>query len=63
MWTRLSTNITAIRTSCIEGAGKRLYQMFSPAGAMSEAAPSGLAAVLTAGMLVVALVIMFITSM
>ncbi len=62
MWTRLSVNITGLRKTFIDNAGKRLYQIFSPAGAMSEAAPSGLAAVLTAGMLVIALLIMFITS-
>ena len=62
MWTRLGLNITALRKRFIDNAGKRLYQIFSPAGAMSAAAPSGLAAVLTAGMLVIALLIMFITS-
>ncbi len=62
MWTRLGLNITTLRKRFIDNAGKRLYQIFSPAGAMSAAAPSGLAAVLTAGMLVIALLIMFITS-
>jgi len=62
MWTRLSVGISRLRKRFIEDAGKRLYQMFSPAGAMSAAAPSGLAAVLTAGMLVIALSIMYITS-
>ena len=62
MWTRLGANIAGLRKSCVNHVGKRLYQMFSPAGAMSAAAPSGLAAVLTAGMLVIALLIMFITS-
>ena len=62
MWTRLGLNVTALRKRFIDNAGKRLYQIFSPAGAMSAAAPSGLAAVLTAGMLVIALLIMFITS-
>jgi len=62
MWTRLGMSISRIRKHVIDDAGKRLYQMFSPAGAMSAAAPSGLAAVLTAGMLVIALAIMYITS-
>ncbi len=61
MWTRLSVNMTGVRKTCVDGMGKKLYQIFSPAGAMSAAAPSGLAAVLTAGMLVIALLIMFIT--
>ena len=56
MWTRLGANVTRLRESCIEAAGRRLYHMFSPAGAMSEDTPSGLAAVLTAGMLILVLI-------
>ncbi|MDB2438412.1 Na(+)/H(+) antiporter subunit D [Hellea sp.] len=55
MWTRLSAVTTRVRNKAIAGAGRRLYQMFSPAGAMSESAPSGLAAALTAAMLILVL--------
>jgi len=60
MWTRLSVNAASVRDKAIGSAGKRLYQMFSPAGAMSESAPSGLAAVLTAGMLVLVLLFVYL---
>ena len=59
MWTRLSVGITRIRNKAIKGTGRRLYQMFSPAGAMSEAAPSGLAAGLTAAMLILVLIFVY----
>ena len=59
MWTRLGTAISRVRNRAIEGTGRRLYQMFSPAGAMSEDAPSGLAAVLTAGMLIIVLIFIY----
>jgi hypothetical protein len=39
--------------------GQRLYQVFSPAGTFSEAAPSGLPAILTAAMLVLVLIIAY----
>ena len=55
MWTRLSVVTTRMRNRFIEGTGRRLYQIFSPAGAMSESAPSGLAAALTAIMLILVL--------
>ena len=59
MWTRLGANMTRLRDRAIGSAGRRLYQMFSPAGAMSEDAPSGLAAVLTAGMLILVLIFVY----
>lgn len=59
MWTRLGAGITRVRNKAIKATGRRLYQMFSPAGAMSEAAPSGLAAVLTAGMLILVLIVIY----
>ena len=59
MWTRLGVGITHIRNKAIAGTGRRLYQMFSPAGAMSEAAPSGLAAGLTAAMLILVLIFVY----
>ena len=55
-WARISARL---RKTAINAAGKRLYQMFSPAGAMSAAAPSGIAAVLTAGMLVLILLFVY----
>lgn len=60
MWTRLSSGVARIREDVLSKFGQRLYQIFSPAGAMSAAAPSGLSAALTAGMLVVALLIMYL---
>ncbi len=60
MWTRLSANVAVIRANFIDKAGRRLYQMFSPAGTFSEAAPSGMAAVLTGGMLVVLFFVIYL---
>jgi len=59
MWTRLSAGIGRIRGKAIAGSSRRLYSLFSPAGTMSESAPSGLAAILTAGMLVVTLLLVY----
>jgi multicomponent Na+:H+ antiporter subunit D len=59
MWTRLSAGIGRMRSKLITGTSRRLYHMFSPAGTMSESAPSGLAAVLTAGMLVITLLLVY----
>ena len=59
MWTRLGASVARLRDSAIESVGSRLYHMFSPAGAMSEDTPSGLAAVLTAGMLVLVLIFVY----
>jgi len=59
MWTRLGAGMARLRDRAIGGAGRRLYQMFSPAGAMSESAPSGLAAVLTAAMLILVLIFVY----
>jgi len=60
MWTRLSANITVLRKDVLERSGRRLYQMFSPAGTFSEAAPSGIAAVLTGGMLVLLFFVIYL---
>ena len=60
MWTRLAIGVNDLRAKFLNNVGQRLYQIFSPAGAMSGAAPSGLAALLTAGMLVLALIIMYV---
>lgn len=59
MWTRLSVQTKRLRERAIESVGRRLFQVFSPAGAMSESAPSGLAAVLTAGMLIIVLIFVY----
>jgi len=59
MWTRLSAVTKRGRDRFIGSAGRKLYQTFSPAGAASEAKPSGIAAVLTAGLLFVVLVIAY----
>jgi len=60
MWDRLSAHMSRLRKQCLAICGRRLYQTFSPAGAASEAAPSGLAAVLTAGLLFVVLLVAYI---
>jgi len=60
MWTRLSANVGVIRSKVLKSSGDRLYHMFSPAGSMSEAAPSGFAAALTAGTFVATLLLIFI---
>jgi len=59
MWDRLSAHVSRGRSKALDVAGRRLYQTFSPAGAASEATPSGLAAVLTAGLLFIVLLIAF----
>ena len=59
MWDRLSVQTGRLKTRCLSIAGRRLYQTFSPAGAASEATPSGLAAILTAGLLFVVLLLSY----
>jgi len=59
MWTRLGANTANVRDVFITGTGRRLSQMFSPAGAFSVAAPTGIASVLTGAMLVIILVLIF----
>ncbi len=60
MWTRLSVNFAEVRTNFLTIAGQRLYHIFSPAGTLSEATPSGLAAIMTAAMLGFVLILVFI---
>ena len=62
MLSRLGARMTRWRRNAMSSAARKLAQAFSPAGSMSQAAPSGLAAVLTAGMLFVALLIAFIAA-
>jgi len=59
MWTRLGAHTSRLSKTVIDSAGRRLYQIFSPAGTMSASAPSGIAAVLTAGMLVLVLLFVY----
>ena len=60
MWTRLGANIGVIRSRVLKTCGDRLYHMFSPAGSISQAAPNGFAAALTAGTFVATLLLIFI---
>ncbi len=59
MWTRLGAHTNRLRRSTTDALGRKLYQAFSPAGTMSEGTPSGLPAVLTAGVLVIVLAIAY----
>lgn len=59
MWTRLGTQISYVFKRFFKAAGRRLYYLFSPASALSQDAPSGLAAVLTAAMLAAALFVIY----
>ena len=63
MWTRLSAHTLRIRRRFFSSATQRLYQLFSPAGATSASAPSGVAALLTGGMLVLILGMVFLTGL
>ncbi len=60
MWTRLSANMDNLSARFVGHSGKRLHRMFSPAGAFSAASPSGLPALLTAVMLALAMIIIFV---
>ncbi|NNE57579.1 MAG: Na(+)/H(+) antiporter subunit D [Hellea sp.] len=60
MWTRLSANLAIIRKDFFAKAGQRLYHMFSPAGTFSVGAPSGLPTLLTGGMLVLVLIVVYL---
>jgi len=57
MWDRLSVSTGRVKTRVLGAAGRKLYQAFSPAGAASEATPSGLAAIMTAGLLFLVLML------
>jgi multicomponent Na+:H+ antiporter subunit D len=61
MWTRLSAHAARFRKGALNNASQRLYQMFSPAGTLSASTPSGIAAHLIAGMLVIMLFIIYLT--
>jgi multicomponent Na+:H+ antiporter subunit D len=60
VWTRLSATMARTRMKGAQTIGRRLYHAFSPAGSMSQAAPSGLASVLTAIVLVIVLLVAYV---
>ncbi len=60
VWTRLSATMTAWRGRGMKHIGRRLYHAFSPAGTLSQAAPSGLPAVLTAAVLIFVLILAYV---
>ena len=60
MWNRLEAQIKYILNLFFKNIGQRLYQLLSPAGALSHDAPSGIAAVLTAGMLAATLLSVYL---
>jgi len=60
MWDRINIHIDRIKSRFFADLGRRLYQVFSPAGSISESAPSGLAAGLTAGMLLLTLLVIYV---
>lgn len=59
MVARLEAHSRRIVKQSSDKFGKRLYQLFSPAGTFSQDAPSGIAAILTAGILAIALVVVY----
>ncbi len=59
MWTRLGAFANIYIMQFFGGVGRKLYQAFSPAGRFSHDAPSGLASVLIAGLLVITLAIVY----
>lgn len=63
IWDRLNAHVVNLRKRFVKVAGNRMYQMFSPAGAFSATAPSGLAALLTGSMLVLILIIVYLTGL
>lgn len=60
VWTRLSVRMKTVRDNTAGHIGRRLYHAFSPAGAFSQAAPSGLASVLVAVVLVLVLIFAYV---
>jgi multicomponent Na+:H+ antiporter subunit D len=60
VWSRLSVRMAGLRARASRTVGRRLYHAFSPAGALSQAAPSGLASVVTAVVLVLVLIFAYV---
>ncbi len=59
MWTRLGAYISYLMRQVLTNIGRRMFQVFSPAGSLSQDAPTGIAAVLIAAMLAATLVIVY----
>jgi multicomponent Na+:H+ antiporter subunit D len=60
VWLRLSARMAHFRSRTADQIGRKLYQAFSPAGTLSQAAPSGLASVLTAAVLIFVLIFAYV---
>lgn len=60
VWTRLSVRMKSLRAKTAGQIGRRLYHAFSPAGTFSQAAPSGLASVLVAVVLILVLIFAYV---
>ncbi|GHA99083.1 Na(+)/H(+) antiporter subunit D [Algimonas arctica] len=60
VWTRLSVRMKSLRAKTAGHIGRRLYHAFSPAGALSHAAPSGLSSVLIAAVLILVLIFAYV---
>ena len=59
MWTRAGALMIFRFRQFFADMGEKMYHVFSPAGALSQETPSGLAAVLTAAMLAAALFVVY----
>jgi len=60
IWTRLSARMKTLRATAGRHIGRKLYHAFSPAGSLSESAPSGLAALMTASVLILVLIFAYV---
>ena len=58
-WNTLDAKMSNITRSAYGSVNKCLYGVFSPIGSFSKAAPSGLASVMTAAMLILVLIIVY----
>ena len=59
IWTRLGAFAIYLLKKFFSMIGRRMYQVFSPAGTFSQDAPSGIAAVLISGMLAAVLLVVY----
>ena len=59
MWARLEAYSSRFINAVSDRVGKRMFQVFSPAGAFSQDAPSGVASILTAAILAIALLLVY----
>ncbi len=59
IWSRLGAFVTYMLKKFFGMIGRRIYQVFSPAGTFSQDAPSGIAAVLISGMLAAVLLVVY----